>query len=195
MPKSPDALAPVTVEVVRPQSSVSQSVALDRLVSGDTRQLPTNTQPRPLFDGHVITRLSGKFLHPRGRAVQRRESRTDILGDRRPCDGAAVLSLRAAPYPVAARRRVVTVLVTPLHVDEPAPAALVGVEFFFFPLRPHFRAACSAISAPCFFFFWPCRARGSPLSSSLSWRKAATALQARRALRRRGSHSAIVDAA
>ena len=50
----------------------------------------------------------------------------------------AVPSLRAAPYPVAARRRAVTVLVTPLHVDEPAPAALVGVDFFFFfPLRPH----------------------------------------------------------
>ncbi len=44
----------------------------------------------------------------------------------------AVPSLRAAPYPVAARRRAVTVLVTPLHVDEPAPAALVGVELFFF---------------------------------------------------------------
>ena len=65
LPKSPDALAPVTVEVVvvvRPQLSVSQSVALDRLVSGDTRQLPTNTQPRPLFDGHVITRLSGERI-------------------------------------------------------------------------------------------------------------------------------------
>ena len=44
----------------------------------------------------------------------------------------AVPSLRAAPYPVAARRRAVTVLVSPLHIEEPAPAALVGVEFFFF---------------------------------------------------------------
>ena len=43
----------------------------------------------------------------------------------------AVPSLRAAPYPVAARRRAVTVLVSPLHIEEPAPAALVGVEFFF----------------------------------------------------------------
>ena len=44
----------------------------------------------------------------------------------------AVPSLRAAPYPVAARRRAVTVLVSPLHIeDEPALAALVGVEFFF----------------------------------------------------------------
>ena len=131
LPKSPDALAPVTVEVVRPQLSVSQSVALDRLVSGDTRQLPTNTQPRPLFDGHVITRLSGKLLHPRGRVVQRRESRTDILRDRGSCGGAAVSSVHAAPYPVTARRRAVTVLVSPLHIEEPAPAALVGVEFFF----------------------------------------------------------------
>ena len=161
LPKSPDALAPVTVEVVRPQLSVSQSVALDRLVSGDTRQLPTNTQPRPLFDGHVITRLSGKFLHPRGHAVQRRESRTDMLGDRRPCDGAAVLSLRAAPYPVAARRRVVTVLVTPLHVDEPAPAALVGVDFFSSNLRPHFRVASGATRASCFFYCRPSRGRGT----------------------------------
>ena len=44
----------------------------------------------------------------------------------------AVPSLRAALYPVAARRRAVTVLVSPLHIEEPAPAALVGVEFFFF---------------------------------------------------------------
>jgi len=69
--------------------------------------------------------------------------------------GAAVPSLRAAPYPVAARRRAVTVLVTPLHVDEPAPAALVGVDFFFFFLCGRTRAACSAITAPCLFFFWP----------------------------------------
>ena len=67
----------------------------------------------------------------------------------------AVPSLRAAPYPVAARRRAVTVLVTPLHVDEPAPAALVGVDFFFFFLCGRTRAACSAITAPCLFFFWP----------------------------------------
>ena len=33
--------------------------------------------------------------------------------------------------PLAARRRAVTVLVSPLHIEEPAPAALVGVEFFF----------------------------------------------------------------
>ena len=44
--------------------------------------------------------------------------------------GAAVPSLRAAPYPVVARRRAVTVLVSALHI-EPAPAALVGVKFFF----------------------------------------------------------------
>ena len=93
----------------------------------------TATKPDHFSDGHVITRLSGKRIVTQEEGkVQRRESRTDMLGDRRPCDGAAVLSLRAAPYPVAARRRAVTVLVTPLHVDEPAPAALVGVEFFFF---------------------------------------------------------------
>ena len=46
-------------------------------------------------DGHVITRLSGKFLHPRGSKVQRRESRTDILSDRGPCDGGAVSSYGA----------------------------------------------------------------------------------------------------
>ena len=44
---------------------------------------------------------------------------------------------------------------TPLHVDEPAPAALVGVDFFFFFLCGRTRAACSAIPAPCLFFFWP----------------------------------------
>ena len=43
----------------------------------------------------------------------------------------AVPSLRAAPYPVAARRRAVTVLVSPLHI-EPAPAALVASSFFSF---------------------------------------------------------------
>ena len=37
---------------------------------------------------------------------------------------------------------------TPLHVDEPAPAALVGVDFFFFFLCGPTRAACSAITAP-----------------------------------------------
>ena len=188
LPKSPDALAPVTVKVVRPQLSVSQSVALDRLVSGDTRQLPTNTQPRPLFDGHVITRLSGKFLHPRGHAVQRRESRTDILGDRRPCDGAAVLSLRAAPYPVVARRRAVTVLVTPLHVDEPAPAALV----FFSFLAATLSCGLWRYSGVMFFLFsaisWPrhatlerivckhsCAGAGEPRRRAESWRRSAAA--------------------
>ena len=28
---------------------------------------------------------------------------------------------------------------------------------FFFNLRPHLRAACGAIEAPCFFFFQPSR--------------------------------------
>ena len=150
-----DALAPVTVEVVvvvRPQLSVSQSVALDRLVSDDTRQLPTNTQPRPLFDGHVITRLSGKLLHPRGRVVQRRESRTDILRDRGSCGGAAVSSLHAAPYPVTARRRAVTVLVSPLHIEEPAPAALVGVEFFFFLFAATLSCGLQRYLGAVFFF-------------------------------------------
>ena len=43
--EEPDALAPVTVEVVvvRPQLSVPQSVALDRQISDDARQLPTNS--------------------------------------------------------------------------------------------------------------------------------------------------------
>jgi len=211
LPKSPDALAPVTVKVVRPQLSVSQSVALDRLVSGDTRQLPTNTQPRPLFDGHVITRLSGKFLHPRGHAVQRRESRTDMLGDRRPCDGAAVLSLRAAPYPVAARRRVVTVLVTPLHVDEPAPAALVGVDFFFFKFAATLSCGLWRYSGVMFFLLsaisWPWHATLERMSANTavlaqeprrraeSWRSAAASSARWIGSRRAQSRSSAVERA
>ena len=84
-------------------------------------------------DGHVITRLSGKRIVTQEEGkVQRRESRSDILRDRGSCGGAAVSSVHATPYPVTARRRAVTVLVSPLHIEEPAPAALVGVEFFFF---------------------------------------------------------------
>ena len=63
----------------------------------------------------------------------------------------AVPSLRAAPYPVAARRRAVTVLVSPLHI-EPAPAALVGVEFFFFFLCGRTFARPAALSGRRVFF-------------------------------------------
>ena len=91
----------------------------------------TATKPDHFSDGHVITRLSGKRIVTQEEGkVQRRESRTDMLGDRRPCDGAAVLSLRAAPYPVAARRRAVTVLVSPLHMESRRPQLWLASSFF-----------------------------------------------------------------
>ena len=58
----------------------------------------------------------------------------------------------AQPYPVTARRRAVAVLVSPLHVDEPAPAALVGVALFF-PLRPHFVRPAALSRRRVFFSF------------------------------------------
>ena len=91
------------------------------------------------------------------------------------CGGAAVPSLRAAPYPVAARRRAVTVLVSPLHIEEPAPAALVGVEFFFL-----FAATLSCglwrYSGVMFFLLsaisWPWHATLERMSATqLCWRR------------------------
>ena len=44
------------------------------------------------------------------------------------------------------------VLVTPLHVDEPAPAALVGVEFFFFSFAAALSCGLQRFLGAVFFF-------------------------------------------
>ena len=106
----------------------------------------------------------------------------------------AVPSLRAAPYPVAARRRAVTVLVSPLHIEEPAPAALVGVEFFFLSFAATLSCGLWRYSGVMFFLLsaisWPWHAtlecmsatavlaqesRGGPLRVGAAQRRAVLA--------------------
>ena len=82
----------------------------------------------------------------------------------------AVPSLRAPPYPVAARRRAVTVLVSPLHIEEPAPAALVGVEFFFFSYAATLSCGLWRYSGVMFFLLsaisWPWHATLERMSAN-----------------------------
>ncbi|CAH0378817.1 unnamed protein product [Pelagomonas calceolata] len=105
-----------------------------RRLGGERFGADHRTQPRPLCDGHMIhtagarTMLAARNLVPVG-VNHGRNTCKGIVGVVVRCRRRFVL--RAAPDPVAARRRAVTVLVSHLHVDEPAPAALVGVKFFF----------------------------------------------------------------
>ena len=100
----------------------------------------------------------------------------------------AVPSLRAAPYPVAARRRAVTVLVSPLHI-EPAPAALVASSFFSFFCGHTFVWPLALLGRHVFFIVGhlvavarytrahvckhSCAGAGEPRRRAESWRSAA----------------------